>query len=1015
MLNGNHPDLRPRIYILPLLFLCLYANAQGSKDTSRYLLRHYDNSSGLPQNSVNAIGADPEGYIWLATENGLVRYDGLHFRLRTGDKPLLRNNRYYNIGYDSQGRLSAMNYDNEAVVIEHGRVTRDSLTPLSSRDFVRWQQPGNAADSGTSYHVRLPLRPMTWGANLESLVWQAGDHRQVQYRNGVMTSIRNGKAEYRHAFDHHGGWNFFLLGDVLFFLEKDGRSVRFGPKLQVAGLKGDITRDPAFARRPGETKVFWNRIQPEHVLLYVNQSFYLTTASGNGLTTRRIFSGFDISASNIIAAYYDTASGSLYLGSGTLGLFILSPQSFSSNHVPDGNNSHYSIVPYSRDRIISRGFLFGLPGSPVERINWTMLGTDFYSASPDGTGYIWMKGHNELYRYQLAPPFRTVGIWKLPAKITMLYTDSLHRLWIGLNSRQGVWTIDSRNPGATAAKLLDFTQDPTCFAEDGNTMYIGADGGFYALDRTTGRIDTIHGLSRMYVRSARVTRPGEVWVTTYEHGFFLYRQGRLTAFPADNDRYLLNAHCIYADHNGYIWIPTNKGLFQARQADLLAYAADSTMLPYYHYYDRNDGFATNEFNGGCQPCAAEMGNGYVALPSLNGVVFFHPDSVRPLMPEAAVSLDKILLNKAPLAVDSVIKLQEQFNSLQLEFSSPYMGNRKNLQLNYALMRVGEADTIWIPLPEDGRVTLSALPPGDYTLVVRKPDGFGAGNYSDKTLRLHVETPWYETRLFYFALLLLGIGITWLVTRLRTVYVKRKNAMLEALVASKTRELQARSALQEKIIQSVSHNILTPLKYQQLLSKKIFETVEPEAATLTDMSRILNDHTHYLYHMVANLLRYLKSQIAEREVTEQLFFPAATAEAVLKIFTGIAREKGTRLINDIAPPLTLSGDEVLLSVILHNLTDNAVKVTTNGRITIASKTAGGGTALVISDTGPGMRPDLIQWFNHGGSRDYPLAGGGIGLLIVKELAQAMGLHVAVTAVEGKGTEFTIWFPGERETR
>jgi signal transduction histidine kinase len=188
-------------------------------------------------------------------------------------------------------------------------------------------------------------------------------------------------------------------------------------------------------------------------------------------------------------------------------------------------------------------------------------------------------------------------------------------------------------------------------------------------------------------------------------------------------------------------------------------------------------------------------------------------------------------------------------------------------------------------------------------------------------------------------------------------------------------------------------------------------VEKEANPLTDMSRILNDHTHYLYYMVANLLRYLKSQIAEREVTESVFFPAGTADEVLKIFADIAGEKGTQLVNDIPAGLALYGDEVLLSVILHNLADNAVKVTRSGRIEMAAKLVGGGTALVIADSGPGMRADLIQWFNQGGSRDYPLAGGGIGLLIVKELAQAMGLHVAVTATVGKGTEFTIWFPGE----
>ncbi|WP_298713896.1 ATP-binding protein [Chitinophaga sp.] len=98
--------------------------------------------------------------------------------------------------------------------------------------------------------------------------------------------------------------------------------------------------------------------------------------------------------------------------------------------------------------------------------------------------------------------------------------------------------------------------------------------------------------------------------------------------------------------------------------------------------------------------------------------------------------------------------------------------------------------------------------------------------------------------------------------------------------------------------------------------------------------------------------------------------------------------------------------------LYNLTDNAVKVTRNGRIVLEAAEEGGGAVLVISDSGPGMRADLMQWFNTGDAMDSPIAGGGIGLMIVKELAQAMGLHVAVTAAAGQGSRFTIWFPGER---
>ncbi|WP_341837243.1 HAMP domain-containing sensor histidine kinase [Chitinophaga pollutisoli] len=781
--------------------------------------------------------------------------------------------------------------------------------------------------------------------------------------------------------------------------------------MHTAPLEGDIRRAPAYRGNPGAIVVYWNRLTPGHVILYLDKTFYLAQRQGDVITTRRLFSGFDGAARNITSTYYDKVSGRLYLGSSTLGLYILSPQLFASKHAPEAVNSHYSMIPLENDALLSSGYILRVPGQPGEAARlWQETSMDRYSLAPDGAGGVWQKGH-ALLRHTRLFPYKVLGEWDLPGKITMLYRDSRQRLWIGTH-KTGIWTIHSRHPQSAPEAFINIREDATCFAEDGNTMFIGTDGAFYAYNESSRRIDTVKGLTDKYVRSAKVVAPGEVWITTYDHGFFLYKNGRLTAFPYDNDRHIVNAHCMYYDRNGYFWIPTNKGLFQVRRADLLAYAGDTSMLPYYYYYDRNDGFASNEFNGGCQPCAAELGNGYVALPSMNGVVYFHPDSVHPVLPAQPVSLDRVMLDKKSLAPQGLADLPEAFNSLQLEFSAPYMGNRKNLQLNYALIRENVPDTIWNPLPVDGRVMISALPPGDYSLLVRKPDGFGFGNYSDKIVALHVKKPWYESRVFYGILLVLGIGITVLVSRLRTLYVKRKNDMLEELVASKTRELQVKSALQDKIIQSVSHNILTPLKYQQLLSRKIFESKEKDTVSFTEMARIMNDHTHYLYHMVANLLKYLKSQIGDREVLETVFAPANTADAVMQIFAEIAREKGTALVNDIPDTLMLYGDALLVSVMLYNLTDNAVKVTRKGRIVLEARREGGGTVLVISDSGPGMRADLMQWFNNGELLDAPIAGGGIGLMIVKELAHNMGLHVAVTAEMGLGSRFTIWFPGER---
>jgi signal transduction histidine kinase len=1007
-------DLRNLIYILVLLSPCLNVAAHSGWDTVPYRLQHFDNSSGLPQNSVNAIGSDREGYLWLATENGLVRYDGEHFKLMTAGNRMIGNNRFYHIFTNGNGDLSAMNYDSAVVRIKGGNVYPDSSMSPADREQSSWYSRRNRPDSGINYHVRLPHRLQGWHVSLQSFRWNGRGGRKIRYEKEIVTVERNGMAEYHHRFSANGSWNFFLLDGDLFFLQEDGRTVFFGPQMQRSRLSGDILHSPAFQRHPEQVQIFWNRIRNGQVLLYLDKTFYTVSREGAQIVTRRIFSGFDVPESNVICALYDQPKGRLYLGSSSQGLFVLTEQRFASRHAPQSANSHYSLMPYGQHQVFTAtGYVMGLTQQEVTRVpQWEKSISDHYSLAPDGENGFWSKGYAYVNYYRLNP-VRLAAQWRMPGKVTMLFADREKKLWIGLNAHHGIWKLDTASPAARPAKMIDIREDATCFAEDGGRMYIGADGAFYIYHTRGGRLDTVAGMQNKYVRSAKVMAPGEVWITTYGHGFFVYRNGQLYAMPPDADKYTGYAHCIYADRLGYLWIPTNTGLFQAKRQDLLDYIADTTKIPYYHYYDKTDGLATNEFNGGCQPCAAEMGNGFVSMPSLNGVVFFRPDSIRPLLPSLPVYLDGAWLDNREVMADSLVKLPAAFNSLQLEFSSPYMGNRRNLRLAYALLREGETDTVWIPLPGDGRVIISTLPSGNYSLTVRKPNGFGLGNYAWKTIGLHVAAPWYETGWFYSLLLLLGIGGALLLGRIREVYLKRKNDMLKALVDEKTRELRAKSALQEKIIQSIGHNVLTPLKYQHFLSQKIYGSVEKEVTSVADMARVMNDHTSYLYHMVANLLKYLKSQIEDRRVAGSWFEPAKTADAALKIFMDIAREKDTVLVNRIPAELQLTGDELLLSVILHNLTDNAVKVTRGGHIALDARPADGGTVVTVADTGPGLRADILQWFNAEEIRDYPGAGGGIGLLIVRELAQVMALHVAATAEAGRGTEFTIWFPGREE--
>ncbi|MBC9932528.1 sensor histidine kinase [Chitinophaga qingshengii] len=568
----------------------------------------------------------------------------------------------------------------------------------------------------------------------------------------------------------------------------------------------------------------------------------------------------------------------------------------------------------------------------------------------------------------------------------------------------GLVALPMYQPNAVPRKLLTVEDEITFFARWEKTVYVATKRGCYRINLRSGNITSIPELEHKQIRSLYISGPEEMWITTYGDGFFRYYKNKLTALPPDANNYLSTAHCIVPDKQGYFWITTNNGLFQISQDDLRNYTKDTTTTLYYHYYDKNDGFLTNEFNGDCVPCAVKLDNGILSLPSLRGLVFFNPDSIRGSLPENHLFVDKIIADKREMPVAGHLNLPRKLNQLSFKVSSPYMGNRKNLQIAYSLQEDNQP-VLWLPVPEDGTISLSMLSSGDYTLVIRKLNGFGKNNYEEKIITFSIAVAWYQTT---WARILFMMGIlagSFMFIHLRIRYIQRRNTQLEAAVTLKTKELQQRTDIQERIIRSVSHDIQTPLKYQQLLSRKLYESLFQERLpALTELAKLVHDHTHRLSFMTDNLLKYLKVQVASGPLQKETFLLANLVRDVLMIFQGIALEKGTETHNDVPAQLEWEGNMQLLSVVLHNLVDNAVKVTRNGTISIGTEVRHNQTVILVKDTGPGMPAGLLQWLNE---KDLPVPSqSGMGLMIVKELISLLELELYVSSLPGEGCCFCI---------
>jgi signal transduction histidine kinase len=227
-------------------------------------------------------------------------------------------------------------------------------------------------------------------------------------------------------------------------------------------------------------------------------------------------------------------------------------------------------------------------------------------------------------------------------------------------------------------------------------------------------------------------------------------------------------------------------------------------------------------------------------------------------------------------------------------------------------------------------------------------------------------------------------------------------------------------LKSQLLTSVSHELRTPLNaikgYAQLLNEEAYGSTTNEQKTT--FQRILINTTQ-LQGMVNNLLD--RAQIEQSKVTLQNspFAPADLIETSHSALDILAKTKGLTLTSEIISdvPATLNGDVLRVQQILFNLTSNAIKFTESG--TVHAKIFLPDTthwALQVTDTGIGISSEVQAevfkpFWQADSSATRKYRGSGLGLSIVKELAELMDGKVTLTSQPGKGSTFTVIFPME----
>ncbi len=361
-----------------------------------------------------------------------------------------------------------------------------------------------------------------------------------------------------------------------------------------------------------------------------------------------------------------------------------------------------------------------------------------------------------------------------------------------------------------------------------------------------------------------------------------------------------------------------------------------------------------------------------------------------------------------------------FENTGLRFDIAVPGGRTGQRVHLET-RLEGIDIGWMPLGEIPYRVFHGLQDRTYRLEARSVDAIGRTS-APAVLFFTVQAPWWRSGPAYFAyalgLVLLSTAV--LLARLRLARAHRRQ--LEELVEQRTRELAAANSAKSEFLAHINHEIRNPLNGVIGLSAMLAQQHPDESSR--QLARSLKACAGYLGSVVDNVLDLARIEAGRIEITPQRFEPRLLIEDIAEMFRLQIEDDGGRISCSADPSLpdSVVGDVHRIRQVLVNYTANAARYARGGDVRLSARLRSheGNKVVVVftvADTGPGIAPSeqsrIFEKFARGPASTTAETprGYGVGLALVRELAELLGGEADVDSQPGMGAKFRLAIPLE----
>lgn len=1026
--------------LLPCACMADSANTPHHWDARSFQIREWGVAEGLPGNHVSALAQDADGFLWLATLSGLVRFDGVSFQTFDASGGELPSSRFTALDIGPSGRLWLGSEQGHLIVREGGHF-RVVVLPYYPNDEVG--EIAEAADGSVWF-----TQGLTPFQRERSTLFHWVDG-QARLRSDLETHFQHYPAARDYtAHDEPGGTltlenrfpEIVLVRDgegAVWARAFGGSSVRLAdgladplgpgatPVMMLAdarliarsGLDGvdilPLAGGAPLATLPHDSdklRAVW--LQDRRGLLWVSARDALEAWTA-GATAPLLRLPLDTLLHDMI----EDREGNLWLATRTRGLLRVAPNPVRQLGAADGIRRPASLRRLGDGSVV---MATQLPDSVPAGINLYRLLPDTQPPQPveqwaltDAQGTRWIYGFPDLVGER---PDGTT--WTLPLHTSNLYQDPRRadRLWGEGGAGLYRLRISADAPPQLEANWPLRVQTPLLF-DAGDGLWLGTAEGLYRVESDRlQRFGRAQGLPVEDIRALHRDDRGELWIATYGGGLVHYDGTRFRVIDQRSGLVEGALSGIVADDFGALWLAGNRGIQRVLMTDLRDFLAGSIARVPVTLYGHEHGMDNPETTGAYSAIAC--GN-TLYFSTFGGLVAIDPALVaeRERQPPKVIVLDAAGDPLLPGTAPST--LADGARDVRMRYTAIHLAASETLQFRHRLL---DRDERWSEVGGERDLEYTHLAPGSYSFELQARHSGGPWVSASVLPTIEVLPPWWETRTTQALALLALLGLLVLAWRLANRQVRQRALALERLVDERTSALAQQTARMQELAEGrarfmsgISHELRTPLS---LILAPLADLHEGSHGALPDAAR---DEIARVRRSAQRLLRLVERllEVARVESGGQTLHClesdlGAAIRALVEQLQPLAEERGSTLqaqVPEAAVPVWF--DPLLLESVLINMMINGLKHTPAGStvaVALDAPGADGRIELRVRDNGSGIPADALphlfeRFFRVGGEHASSADGFGLGLPLVREVIERHGGNVAVQSTDA-GTCFTL---------